>query len=522
MTELADVHLGTTAGEISRRAIERYGDREALVCGDVRLTYRQLGARISQIMQALQARGLGRGMALCQLGSNRPETLMVRLACTLLGIRYTALHPLGAVEDHAFIIEDSEADALAVDPHYAERGAALAARAPGLRHAFSVGPSNIGDDLLARADSFEPSKLWDEADPAGIVGLVYTGGTTGRPKGVIHRHRATVNAILMMLAEWEWPRDIRTLVVTPLSHAGGSMVAPSFVKGGTVHLQEGFDPDRFLDCVVRERISVTWLVPTMLYRLLDHPRIRELDLSSLKLVVYGASPMSPTRLKEALGIFGPVFLQLYAQSELPMTVTTLNTWDHDPNHPERLASCGFPVANVQVKLLDEDDVEVPQGEVGEICVRSPLAMDGYWKRPEETAATLRSGWLHTGDMARKDEEGYLYIVDRKKDMIISGGFNVYPKEIEDVLTHHPGVAQAAVIGVPDDKWGEAVTAVIVRKNGATVTAEELIALVKEKKGSVQAPKRIEFADSIPVTAIGKPDKKVLRARFWGETARQVN
>jgi fatty-acyl-CoA synthase len=149
-------------------------------------------------------------------------------------------------------------------------------------------------------------------------------------------------------------------------------------------------------------------------------------------------------------------------------------------------------------------------------------MDGYWKRPEETAATLRSGWLHTGDMARKDEEGYLYIVDRKKDMIISGGFNVYPKEVEDVLTHHPGVAQAAVIGVPDDKWGEAVTAVIVRKNGATVTAEELIALVKEKKGSVQAPKKIEFADSIPVTAIGKPDKKVLRARFWGETARQVN
>ena len=175
-----------------------------------------------------------------------------------------------------------------------------------------------------------------------------------------------------------------------------------------------------------------------------------------------------------------------------------------------------------MKLLDENDVEVPQGEVGEICVRSPLAMDGYWKRPEETAATLRSGWLHTGDMARKDEEGYLYIVDRKKDMIISGGFNVYPKEVEDVLTHHPGVAQAAVIGVPDDKWGEAVTAVIVRKNGSTVTAEELIAMVRDRKGSVYAPKAVDFVDALPMTGLGKLDKKAIRAKFWQGLERSVH
>ena len=233
--------------------------------------------------------------------------------------------------------------------------------------------------------------------------------------------------------------------------------------------------------------------------------------------------MSPARLVEGIERFGPVFMQLYGQSEVPNCITVLRRDDHDPvAHPERLASCGAPVAGLQVKLLDEDGHEVPEGEVGEICCRGPLVMAGYWNKPEETARAFRHGWLYTGDLARRDADGFLYIVDRSKDMIISGGFNVFPREVEDVLTRHPAVAAAAVIGVPDPKWGEAVKAVVVCRAGAEVSAEALIAMVRDAKGVVHAPKSVDFTDDLPVTGLGKPDKKVLRARYWGGAARAVN
>jgi fatty-acyl-CoA synthase len=219
---------------------------------------------------------------------------------------------------------------------------------------------------------------------------------------------------------------------------------------------------------------------------------------------------------------GPVFMQLYGQSEAPNCVTVLHTYEHDPElHPERLASCGTPIGWSVVRLLDDDGNEVPVGEVGEICVRGPLVMPGYWNKPEETARALRHGWLYTGDLARRDADGFIYIVDRSKDMIITGGFNVYPREVEDVLTHHPAVAAAAVIGVPDAKWGEAVKAVVVLKPGARAQAEELIALVREHKGPVQAPKSVDFADVLPLTGLGKLDKKALRAKYWAGQARGV-
>ena len=297
---------------------------------------------------------------------------------------------------------------------------------------------------------------------------------------------------------------------------------PTLVQGGTVYIHDGFDANRVLKSIEEDKITVLWLVPTMIYVLLDHPDLATTDTSSLGLVVYGASPMSPTRLKDALEHFGPIFMQIYAQTEAPMNVTTLNTRDHDLSRPERLASCGQPQIGVQVAMLDDDCNEVPFGEVGEICVRGQLVMEGYWKRPEETAEALKGGWLHTGDMGRVDEEGFVYIVDRKKDMIISGGFNVYPKEVEDVLTSHPDVGQAAVIGVPDEKWGEAVKAVVIPKPGATVDADALIAMVKAQKGPVLTPKTLDVVAEIPLTPVGKPDKKALKAQFWQGSDRQVH
>jgi fatty-acyl-CoA synthase len=329
--------------------------------------------------------------------------------------------------------------------------------------------------------------------------------------------------ILTEMADWDWPREIRFLALTPITHAAGAIIMPVLLKGGTYAMTQGFTPDKFCRLVQQHRITATFLVPTMVYVLLDSPARREADLSSLQLVIYGASPMSPARLIEGMQAFGPVFMQLYAQSEAPNVISVLHQHEHDPvNHPERLASCGTPCVGTQVRLLDDDGREVAEGEVGEICVRGPIVMQGYWNKPEETARALRHGWLYTGDLARRDADGYLYIVDRSKDMIISGGFNVYPREVEDALAQHPAVASSAVVGVPDAKWGEAVHALVVLRAGAAAAADELVAWVKERKGAVHAPKAIEFVEALPVTGLGKLDKKAIRARYWQGQGRSVN
>jgi fatty-acyl-CoA synthase len=324
------------------------------------------------------------------------------------------------------------------------------------------------------------------------------------------------------MAEWDWPEETRFLIATPLSHAGAAFFVPTLLRGGSIVVLPHFDPEKVLETIEKYRITATMLVPTMIYVLLDHPKFGEYDLSSLETIFYGASAMSPARLKEGIEKLGPVFFQFYGQAECAMSITVLRRSEHDPDDPARLASCGRPVPWLRVALLDDDLNEVPQGEPGEICVQGPLVMSGYLNKPEQTAETLRGGWLHTGDVARADKDGYLTIVDRKKDMIVTGGFNVFPREVEDVISAHPGVAAVAVVGVPDDKWGEAVKAVVVRRPGAEVDPAELIAAVKEKKGSVQAPKSVDFVDAIPLSPLGKPDKKTLRARYWEGAERGVN
>ncbi len=511
-------------GDLVVRAIQRGGDRVAFVLDEQQTTYREFGAQLSRLVQALEARGLKKGDAIATLSSNRPEAFLVTAAGYLMGLRMTWMHPLASEDDHAYLLEDSGVRTLFVDPGaFAERAVALKARLPGLRTLLGLGPNTFGDDVLDAAAGFTAKRLEPCAEADDICVLIYTGGTTGRPKGVVHTHRVHVTMVSMELAEWDWPREVRFLAMTPITHAAGAMIVAVLTRGGTFVMSKGFDPQRFIDLVERHRITSTFLVPTMIYVLLDHAGIDQADLSSIELVIYGASPMSPARLVEAMGRFGPVFMQLYAQSEAPNTITVLRQCDHDPqNHPHRLASCGVPIVGNQVRLLDPDGNEVATGEVGEICVRGPLVMKGYWNRPEETAQAFRNGWLYTGDMGRSDEDGFIYIVDRSKDMIISGGFNVYPREIEDVLTTHAAVAGAAVIGVPDDKWGEAVKAVVVLKSGAQASAESLIALVRERKGVVHAPKSVEFVESLPVTGLGKPDKKALRARYWSAQQRSVN
>ncbi|HSW18553.1 MAG TPA: AMP-binding protein [Ramlibacter sp.] len=515
------LHQTSTFAELYRSAFKAFAHREALVGSGVRMSYRELEQQCHRMVRCLQALGLKRQDGIAVLATNRPESVAAIIASHLMGLIYTPLHPLGSEEDQAFILVDAKVKALVVDvPRHAERGMALAQRqlAP---HVLTLGPASYGADLLAASSGLDGSDIALDVRPDDIVKIAYSGGTTGQSKGIVHHQRTVVTSALQQLACWEWPQEVRFLAATPVSHAAGAMILTTFLLGGTVHLLERFTPGGFLQAVAAERITTTFLVPTQIYGLLDSPELSEHDLASLRLVLYGAAPMAPARLRQALGRLGPVFAQVYGQAEAPMTISYLRRDEHDLDRPELLGSCGRSLPGNQVRLLDAHHAEVAVGEIGELCVRGPLVMSGYLDRPEETAKAFAGDWLHTGDVARRDADGYLYLVDRAKDMIISGGFNVYSSEVESCLAQHPGVALSAVIGVPHEKWGEAVMAVVVAKEGARIEAAELIAFVTARKGVVQAPKVVSFVDALPLTALDKVDKKALRARYWAGQDRQV-
>ncbi|MEH6592556.1 MAG: AMP-binding protein [Halioglobus sp.] len=517
------LYQGDTYFDLILKGLRRWPEREAIVdAGGVSLTYAELEQRIWCVARVLRDAGLRPGDGVAQLAANRVDTFATMAAVLANGMRYTPLHPMGSLEDQLFILDDAEIKVLVVDvPYFSKRGVELQGAAWNELQVYTLGEAEFGTSLPVLADRAEPEVLSNLPRFDDIAWVSYTGGTTGKPKGVIMTQGSMAAKSLISMAEWQWPQDIRYLASSPISHAAGFLLIPTFLNGGKVYLTAGFDPDQVLDLVEKERVNTLFLVPTMIYVLMDHPRIGEVDLSSIESIIYASAPMSPTRLQEALEIFGPVMMQCYGQTEC-IHLTMMRKEEHRLDKPERLASCGKPPAGVQMALLNEHGKEVTTGEVGEVCIRSAAVMRGYWKRPEATAETLADGWLHTGDLARQDEEGFYYLVDRARDMIITGGFNVYPREVEDVLTGHPAIALAAVIGVPDEKWGEKVIAVVVPRKGEAVQSEELIALVKARKGAIQAPKHIDFVDALPQTALGKTDKKALRTQYWGDRERMVN
>jgi len=521
------------SGHLTVGALKRNKDKPVLFLGDTTLTGGQLADRISQYIQAFEALGAGTGSATGLLSLNRPEVLMILGAGQTQGYRRTALHPLGSLDDHAYVLNDSGVTSLIIDPNptFVERAVGLLEKVPALKQVLTIGPvpdalSDVAVDLTAEAAKYSPQPLVAaDLPPDHIGGMAYTGGTTGKPKGVIGTVQSITTMTTIQLAEWEWPEHPKFLMCTPLSHAGAAFFVPTIIKGGELVVLTKFDPAEVLKTIEEQKITATMLVPSMIYALMDHPDSHTRDLSSLETVYYGASAMNPVRLKEAIDRFGPIFAQYYGQSEAPMVITYLAKGDHDET---RLTSCGKPTLFCRTALLSEDGKPVKQGEVGEICVSGPLVSGGYWNRPDETSKTFHDGWMHTGDVAREDEDGFWYIVDRTKDMIVTGGFNVFPREVEDVVAEHPSVAQVCVIGTPDEKWGEAVTAVIVLRPDApsdeeavAKVAAEIQASVKERKGSVQSPKQVIVVESVPVTALGKPDKKAVRSQFWEGATRAV-
>jgi len=520
-----------TIGRLLENAARAYGARTAIIAGDRRISYAEMIGQVRRTGRALLAAGLERGDRVALLMPDRPEVLYAYYGALWAGLGVVPINARLGAADQEYIITDSGARAIVHDATYAERLSGIVAKLDNgvLAHRLSVDPlatldGGIPLELLLDKQSDAPGA--PEVSPDDLYGIYYTGGTTGRPKGVAHTHRTFGSALFSELLELGLGEADTFAHCAPLTHASGGFVLPIWMRGGTNLVLGGFDPDRLLDAMAKDRVTATLLVPTMIYVLLDHPATSAADTSSLKTVVYGAAPMGTERLVEGLERFGPVFAQLYGQTEAPNQLTVLRKDDHAEairtGDLTPLSSCGRPVAIADVRLLDDDLNEVAPGTEGEICARGPHVMTGYWNRPEETAAALRDGWLCTGDIARSDERGFLYIVDRKKDMIISGGYNVYPKEVEAALFTHPAVRDACVIGVPDDKWGEAVKAVVVLDPAANVSADELIGWVKAAKGSVNSPKTIDFVDAIPLTAVGKHDKPTLRKQYWGGKTRAVN
>lgn len=501
----------TSEADLLVAALARFPTRRAISGLGLDLSYAQLAQEISRYEQALRASGLAPGSRVGLLTGNRPEVIFCNYAILLIGCCLVPLHPRGSSADHEYVLRDAALDALIYDFElYAEHAGRLETGDTAL---LTIGGADRARDIAAMAQGQTPEPLHAPVlHPDQIVRISYSGGTTGEPKGIIGTPRTLLTKTMIQLAEWEWPENIRQLVCAPLSHAGGSMILPTLVHGGSVHVMEKFDPGEALRLIESERINCVLLVPTMIAALLEHPDIDTRDLSSLEAIYYGASPISAELLRRGIARLGKVFFQFYGQTEAPMTVCVMRRGEHDVDvdDDDRLSACGRPVPWVRVSIRDDAGQEVADGMPGELCVQGPLIMGGYWNKPEQTAEALAGGWLHSGDIAVRRPDGFLAIVDRKKDMIISGGFNIFAREVESVIERCENVAACAVIGLPDGKWGEIVTAVVVPADGTTVDEAAITERVRESKGAVQAPKRIVLRDAIPMTGLGKPDKKRLR------------
>jgi fatty-acyl-CoA synthase len=506
--------------------LNRYDDKPCLLLGDTIASYADVRARASQYVQALKSKGLGVGSTVAIISGNRPEVLYNLAASQITGCCGTTLHPLGSVDDHAYVLNNAQIETLVYDPAlFEQRAQELKEKVPSLKNLLAFGPSEVGDNYAALADQFEPEALVaPDIRADDVCSIIYTGGTTGRPKGILQTYRSAAYMTMIQMTEWDWPEQLRMLIATPLSHAAAAFFVPTLQKGGSLYVPTGFSPDILFDMIEQHKITATMLVPVMIYILLDSPRAATADMSSLETLFYGASPMSPARLQEGIEKWGPIFYQFFGQSEAPMVLVNMKKSEHDLSKPERLSACGRPTPWMHTALLDENNQPVPHGEPGEICVRGPLVMKSYHNLPEQTEQAMSGGWLHTGDVGRFDDEGFLYIIDRTKDMIVTGGFNVFPREVEDIIATHASVAQVAVIGVPSEQWGEAVKAVIVLRpdhNAGDTLTEEITDLVKQAKGSVQTPKSIDYVETIPLTPVGKPDKKAIRAQYWVDQERSV-
>ncbi len=507
-------------------ALDRFGGRPAVTSDGTTLSYRQVVEQANGLARFLHDNGVSPGTPVALMMSNGVEYVVADQAVLRCGAAKVPLNDMLGSRDSQYIVRDSGAViAIATPSQLSYALAVLDDPETPLRTVVAVGaaPDRPGTVSWTDAIGDPVADPPDVAIASSDVGLIiYTGGTTGHPKGVVHSQWGLTLNVLAHAIEIGFGDDEQLVLTSPLPHSAGFHLQAGMLKGAHAYIESSFSSEVVLNRIEHDRATFLFAVPTMIYRLLDHvtkvATERTPDFSSLRTILYGAAPITPERLVQGLATFGPVFMQLYGQSEAPNFITRLTHQDHDPARPERLTSCGRPVTMARVRIVDDDGNECPAGVVGEVTAQTPYTMIEYHGLPQKTAETVRDGWLQTGDLGRLDEDGYLYLVDRKNDMIISGGMNVYSSEVENVIAQVEGVAQVAVVGIPHPDWGEAVVAFVVESGEGSVDPELVITYCREQLSRYKIPKSVQIVTELPLTTVGKLDKKTIRTTMAPSTA----
>ncbi|WP_418282035.1 AMP-binding protein [Halorubrum sp. DTA98] len=507
-----------TLPRIFTSALNRHPELPAIRFRSAELTYRELNRQSNAIANGFVASGIQPEDRIAVLLSNRIETPIVDIATFKAGGARLPINPALSRSEIEYVLSDSHATAVVCDDDTRPIVDAIRSTVPPEVCITTESEPPSGWRSIEQFESYHDNDCPPSVSvtPESIAGHFYTGGTTGDPKGVCYTHACLTANFLAHLLELGFEESDIGLVSTPLSHSGGTFLLSGLLAGGTVVIQRSFDIGRTIEAIDAHDVTWTFLVPTMLYRLLDEGTSRT-DLESIDRIIYGAAPIQPDRLREAIDRFGPIFVQFYGQTEVPNLISTLDRRDHAlairDGHNDLLRAAGKPCRLVDLRIVDPDTGrDVLPGDHGEIVVSSPYTFAKYFERPKVTDQTLRDGWVHTGDIGRIDDKGYLFLVDREGDVVVSGGMNVYTREVERVLGEHPAVESIAVIGVPHDDWGEAVHAVVV--SAEDIGEDSLRRHVDDRLAGYKLPKSYEFVDRLPMTPLGKPDKEALRDLHW--------
>lgn len=498
-------------------AIKKYGNRAAVIADDKTWSYRELHDAALVVAELLLDCGIGPADAVAIVLENSAEYLIADLAIIAIGAAKVPINLMLSEAETEFILSDSGAKAVLTTT--ARQQSLTKLSGDSTTPMFVVLETSDDKQIAVSSENKinnRPSsaKGLPTIHAEGLALIMYTGGTTGRPKGVVHLQRGVVDNLLSHVIESEIVSDDHLLLSSPLPHSAGVLALTALLQGATVEIMRQFELNTTLDKIENGGVTYLFMVPTMINRLLDAVEDRtDFDASSMRTILYGASPISEERLRQGLRIFGPVFIQLYGQTEAPNFLTRLRRDDHDVDRfPHRLRSCGQSVLMAAVRTVHEDGTDCAPDAVGEVISSAPYVMDRYWNRPDATAETMRNGWLYTGDLGYLDSNGYLYLVDRKKDMIITGGLNVYASEVEQALSTLSEVKDVAVVGTPHPDWGEAVTAYVVPTTDK-VTPHDVVRASRDVLTSYKRPKFVHFTGSLPTTAVGKINKKQLRHEY---------
>jgi acyl-CoA synthetase (AMP-forming)/AMP-acid ligase II len=517
-----------TVAEWIRRCARRRPHALALVDGARRLDYAQFNERVNRQANGLAAEGVQRGDRVATLTNNHLEAVEAVGAAAKGAFVHVPVNFRSVPREIAYVINHCGATLVFVEKEYVAK-LAEAGEMPSLKKAIVVDPGNPDSEYERWLAAQSPAEPAVDVTGDDHFFICYTSGATGTPKGVLHQQRQSVAHAPVVIVGYEFVPESKVLLVYPHNSIASinMFYVPSWMIGSAVVLtdQRHFDAQRWLELVEQERITHSHLVPTMLFRVLEHPRLRDTDTSSIVTIGYGSAPMPTERIERLQEVFGNVLIQGYGMTEVSSIAAYLDKRDHlegMQGDRARLSSCGRSAFGTELRVVDDDDRDVKPGEIGEIVFRGPQVMTGYWNDPEKTAETMRNGWLHSGDMATLDERGYLTIVDRKKDLIISGGANISSREVEEIIYWHPAVREASVVGKPDEEWGEVPHAFVSLHPGQRISTDELVAFCRERLSGYKCPRTIDILEELPKNALGKILKTELRSRFWAGRTRKVN